>query len=365
MRIFRPRGRRPRLPFGLLGMFVLLGIGERYVRRHDSTFLGVVSWEWRCADSAAGRQAVGAEVLGFGDSLLKLSTIPAVIAERTGLSGYNLAVSGGQPPSSESLLRHALDAGARPRLILFECAPKLLQLPPSHNAENWPHLLSISEAADLAIRSWNPGELAATVASKALAAVSCREGLREAIRLALAGEPNRHRIGVMTARMAWRRDLGAQLSPADRWRIEAPVDVEAWRAGFYPRWEVHPTNLDSLRRFLDLAESRSIPVLWVVPPILPALQDANDASGFTASQDEFLGDFQTRYPGVRIVDGRGLRYPEADFLDPNHLNAAGAVAFSRTLADAIAQPPADISAWVRLDSSSEAEIATRPVESPR
>ena len=360
-----PHRVRSRLPIGFLGMLAILGLGERYIRRHDDAFLGYLAWDWRTARQAADDPATEPLILGFGDSLLKLSTMPEVLEAKTGLSTYNLAVSGGQAPSSYYLLRAALEAGARPRLILLETAPTLLRLPPDHNLGNWPQLLSVAEAAELARIDHDSDHFTRAVLTRLMAAYSCREGLDNAIRLGLAGAENRHWIDVLTARVAWRRQKGAQVASPKAGGIEGSIDVEPWRAGFYPSWEVHPTNAEYLRRFLDLAESHKIPVLWVVPPLLPALQAANDASGFSASQDAFLNAILARYPGTRVIDGRALLFPPDAFLDPNHLNHRGAVEFSAVLAEAIVAPSNEQTAWFRLQNRPSAAIASELVEPHR
>src|SRR5580693_8460636 len=92
--------RSRRCPAGLigaLGLIVLLeGIVSRVPARVDDRSRLASSWQ-TAMRRAAGPEA-RAEILTFGDSLIKLGILPRVLEARLGRSSYNLAVLGGQPP---------------------------------------------------------------------------------------------------------------------------------------------------------------------------------------------------------------------------------------------------------------------------
>src|SRR5262245_47792028 len=101
----QPRRRRPALPMGLVGMVLLIVAGESLLRRRDAWFVDPGAWDYRFTVGALGRGAGRSDVLCFGDSLIKLSAVPRLLTEGSGLKAYNLAISGSQTPASYYLLR--------------------------------------------------------------------------------------------------------------------------------------------------------------------------------------------------------------------------------------------------------------------
>lgn len=339
------RSARSRAPGGFLGMLVLIAVAEAAIHRRERDDLAPGAWDFRQTSRLAASRARGRDVLGFGDSLLKLAMIPRVLERESGLRAYNLAISGSQTPLSYFLLRRVLRAGARPRAVVLECAPALLRLGPGHNLDNWPHALTPAEAAELAWTARDPDLFARVATGHLLGSVRNRLGLRAAIARALDDAADPARVETRAYRRNWERNDGAQVMAENPGLREYPLDVETWRRQFNPGWEGHPVNLAYLRRFLDLAAREGIAVYWVVPPILPALQDACDRGGFAAQQTRFLHALLDRYPNLRVVDGRGAGYDPGVFHDPNHLGRDGAYTFSVELARVLAGPPAR---WAEL-----------------
>src|SRR5262249_9760729 len=152
----------------------------------DPTFLA-----WRTAARAARREARRAEVLCFGDSLVKLGVLPRVLERRTGRSAYNLATQGSPAPAPFFLLRRALEAGARRRAVLVDYSPQVLPTPPRESLPYWPELIGVREAIELGWAARDARFVAATALALALPTLKNRLASRDAVRTALGGGDNR------------------------------------------------------------------------------------------------------------------------------------------------------------------------------
>ena len=127
------------------------------------------------------------------------------------------------------------------------------------------------------------------------------------------------------------------------------IDPAHWEASLYRAWKPDPVNVAYLDRFLALARSRSIPVVWLLPPIHPAVQARTDASGFDADYSRFVRGVQGRFPGVvEVVDARRSGFADADFADGIHLARPGALKLSAALGDRL-RGPVGAGAWSALD----------------
>jgi hypothetical protein len=139
-----------RCPWGLIGMVALVMIVEGSINLRALNLYDMDEWAFRWTARAVSRRAKGAEVLCFGDSLVKLSVIPSVVRERTGKRVYNLALSGSQAPTSYFLLKRALDSGSKPEAVVVDFNPPLLRVGPRHILTRWGALIDPTEAAKLA-----------------------------------------------------------------------------------------------------------------------------------------------------------------------------------------------------------------------
>lgn len=339
---------RPRWPLGLLGMLTLVALVESRLDRHDLDFTAPWHWDWRTAGKVAakGEKASGRRVLLFGDSLLKFGVMPRVLADRSGKSAYNFALHTGQASSSYFMLRRALDAGARPDLIVLDLTPHMLRHGPQENAELWPELLSPSECLDMARAMGDASFFARTMLAKALPTFKERYALRAACLSATRGEDRSRRSENLTYRRNWKQNDGAQLMVDG---TAPPIDPNHWVDTLYPRWDPRPVNVAYLDRFLDLAHARKIPVAWLLPPIHPVIQAKVKASGYDAELSGFVRAVQARHPGTfAVVDARGAGFGADEFGDGIHLNRRGALALSSLLGDAI-RGAVEPDRWVSLD----------------
>ncbi len=316
-----------RLPLGLVGMLAVVAIVESHLYGDRETYCAPGSQELQLAWKAAKYQAPKREVLCFGDSLIKLSLIPRVFEQRTGLSCYNLAVSGSQTPMSYLLLKRALDSGAKPKAILVEFMPSLFRLPPTHNLSRWSYVAGLSDAAEMAWRENNRILFDRVLVNKLLTSMEARKEIRRILQRQLLG-PESAPDEVPMYRRHWIKFDGAQIMPANPTLTEKDFDPATWANGFYPHWYVNRVNRAYLLKFLDLAASNKIEVYWLLPPIMPSVQDLCEKSGFAARQTAFLETLQKRYSNLSIVDGRYAGYDDKVYMDPNHLGREGAYIYS-------------------------------------
>ena len=341
-----PRRPRPRPPAGLLGMLALIALVESFVARHGLDFRDPGDWAWAAVGKSARQDGPRRQVLVFGDSLAKLAVAPALVQAGSGRSTYNLAVCGGQAPSSYFLLRRALESGARPSAILVDFFPRLMQLGPRHTL-TWPALLEPREALDLAWVARDPDLFASIELCRVLPTFRARLGVRSSLFAALDGRPNSWGSDTPAFRRNWKKNLGAQIMPCG---ANPDTNFVKVRQDFYSDLKFDPVNLAFMERFLALAASRSIPVYYLVTPLKPGLQAECERTGIDAAYEAFLRDIQARHANVVIVDGRRASYDPAVFHDPLHLGREGAWAFSTAMGDLLRRHPPERpgTRWIEL-----------------
>ena len=108
-----------------------------------------------CRASRLGSEG-DAEILCFGDSLIKLGILPEVLEGQIGSSAYNLAVLGGRAPASFFLLRRVLASGVRPTAIIVDFSALMLTASPRFDAGCWAELAGRRDWLDLAWRTRDP-----------------------------------------------------------------------------------------------------------------------------------------------------------------------------------------------------------------
>ena len=134
-------------------MVILIGIVESVLSR--ANFDSGTATAWKRAAWSAEHEAVKAKVLCLGDSLVMYGLCAPVIESLLGETCYNLALPAGNPASSYVLLSRAIEAGAKPRVVLVDFSPFQVA-PPSHLNESrvplWPGMLRTREFFDLTLR---------------------------------------------------------------------------------------------------------------------------------------------------------------------------------------------------------------------
>jgi hypothetical protein len=329
-------GLAKRCPWGLAGMVALILMVEGAIEGRALHLFDVDDWAFRWTDQAVSSERTkGAEILCFGDSLVKLSVIPSVVRERTGKRVYNLALSGSQATTSYFLLRKALESGARPEAVVVDFNPPLLRVGPRHILTRWGALIGPIEAAELAWWARDADLFAKVALDHALPSLRGKPSIGRNIKDALAGQsPWNTPFNTMGVRN-WDRNDGAQLMVGCSARNLSDAEIQNLREGYYPEWSCHPANAEGIDHFLALATRNNIRVFWLIGPLIPALHDKIAQSGIYAQHDEFLRRWQVKYPDLVVLDAR-KKVGEIDaFWDPQHLSVIGASAFSKTLGDVL------------------------------
>jgi len=346
-------------PWGLLGMLALVAMIEMRLIGHDQDFTAVWHWDWRIVGKAATRpwKVANRDVLLFGDSLVKFGVMPRVIKERAGKTAYNFALHTGQTPSSYFMLRRTLRAGAKPSAIVLDLTPHMLSHAPEVNKHLWGELLTPWECFDFATTKRDPDFFATTLISAYLPTYRERHDLRASLMAALAGGTASRREQVAMFVRNWKVNDGAQCmsdSPAPT------LNFDDWTRTLYATWAPNPVNAAYLDRFLSLADSRAIPVYWLLPPIHPEVQARTDASGFDGHYSRFVREAQARFPRTIVVDARHSGFAPDLFMDGAHVNRRGALKLSAAVAEVL-RDPATLGSWVALDLG-RAGAADSPIE---
>jgi hypothetical protein len=350
------RRHRAGLPMGLLGMLAIVVGFESFVARHDVDFTELSAADWRLTRSAASADAKNAKLLVFGDSLLKLGVVPAIVERRTGLETFNLSVLGGQSPSSYFLLRRALGAGARPTAVFLDCQ----DLPSVEHFDgrglslwayirSWPELISSRDWVELCWSARDGELLGATGLRRLLPSLKARAEVRgQLFKLLVTGSTDTARKQE-TQRRNWRSNRGSILMaprPSNPSRL-SPENL----ATPVSRWSLDPVTREFLRKFLTLAAENQIQVFWLLPPMTPEVEGLRERIGQHAYYTRLSEELQAEYPGLIVVDGRGSSYGRGVFIDDSHLDREGAVSFTSDLAEIVArslEPGRPVSHWVRI-----------------
>ncbi len=128
----------------------------------------------------------------------------------------------------------------------------------------------------------------------------------------------------------------------------------------YPAgWTPYATNLVYLDRTLALAESRGVPVFFLVPPIHPGVQAGREARGLDTAFMGIVRKIRARHSNVTVVDGRHSGFAHGAFADAQHLDLDGAEAMSAALAEAMTprlEGHADRKRWVELPTASAPQV---------
>jgi hypothetical protein len=317
-------------------MLALAASFERFVARNGPTFMTSHQLDWEAGGRRASRLNRSADVLCFGDSMLKFGLAPRVVGEALGCSFDNLALLDGKPAASYFLFRRAIEAGARPGLVLVDFQPECLYQSPESLLTNpqWKALVSFRECLELAWTFRDAGFLARTFVARWLPSYRCREKVNESVRLALAGKPNPNpgENAKIRRNRAMNRG-GLLLAKQPGFRGDVPQGFA--KTMFTRPWFSRPEHTEYVRKFLRLAERHRIAIVWVLPPNTPEAERTRERIGLAAGYDRFLEGIQRRFANVSVLDGRRSGFDHTVFVDPVHLDREGAAAFSLSVAEAL------------------------------
>lgn len=341
------------VPQGMLGAVLLIVLTERYVARHALEFVRPENWEWRLSARESRRQALKADVLGFGTSMVKMSVLPNVIEAQSGRRVYNLAVCGGLPPASYFLLRRALESGAKPEALVVDFHPHFITKDHWQAAGYWPDLLDLRDAFDLSWTARDAAFFAHTMLARAIPTVGVRFQLRAGVRSALQGVYQPLQSTNRNRQIAW-RDRGALIggrNPQFRGSIAASYAPMFLRKG----WYCDPIQKIYICKFITLAAAHGITVYWLVPPLIPELQARRDSAKLDDPYDRFAHALKNEFANLVVLDGRKSNYQHDVFLDAAHLDRQGATVLSSDLADLLSRDVGgkDDARWLSLPSYRE------------
>jgi hypothetical protein len=357
----KPR-RCNRSPAGFLGAVVLVVAAEAAVFGPFDDPSSFIVASWRESRRAADRpETLGAALLCLGDSQVKCGLLPPVVGRQLGLNTVNLAVVGGQPPSSAYLFERALRRGARPRAVVVGYYPALLGADLRINTTKWPDLLDPWECLDLLRRSGDVKLAAPLLARVVFPSLGRRDDVRTAVAAALTGAADPAVLEARAFRRNWRVNAGAQaLEVNPNFRDGAPPETSDLR------WECKRENLVYVRRFLRTAQDRGITVFWVMPTNSPGLTAARALDGREPAYERFLNGLLAEFPCLTVIDPRPALTDPATFSDICHLDHRGATQYSLAVADAIAgrlsgRDPRRVVALPAGRSAAETAIAVEDV----
>ncbi len=342
--------KKVRAPLGFLGMIAIIVGTESLVATHPITFMDHNALSWSYANAQTKTSVVSAEVLCLGDSRVKFGLVPRVFEAATGMSTFNLAVTGGPAPSSYYLLRRALDSGAKPTAVIVDFDDKLLEEEPiGHKAlAPWAELLTAREAWDLGSRLNEPEFAPGILVRQLLPTLRNRFELRNIVVKALRGRGPGTKEASRAALRNWMVNQGAQVSMKRTFKVPPePPPPPHFVEG---TWSANPQNVLFVERFLTLAEQRGIPVYWLLTPRCPGVQTWRDWYGGEGRFARFAASFLVRFPHVTILDARHSGYGDDVFIDTVHLDRDGALPLSAAVAAAM-QPKAGLGAqsrWITL-----------------
>ena len=352
-------GRRRRWPAGFVGALGLAIAVEFGLARAARDIEALSAADWGRDVEAAARESSRAEVLCFGDSLVKTGVVPDALEARLDRTAYNLAALGGPPPASYCLLKRAFDAGARPHAIIVDAKAALLSRHDYRSAiGDWAILLRPIEALRMAMADHDPGFFGLYLAHHLIPSLRLRYDVRKAVLDQVAGRPPGPAAPwrpVMDRQYAVNRGavFFAPSHPKDGPDPWPGGALSAGEAGvcFPARWSPYPTNLIYLDRFLALARSREVPVFLLIPPSHPGVQAERERRGLDARYVAIVRKVHDKYANTVVVDGRHAGFGHEVCFDGRHLNLEGATALSHALAEVIAarlDGPSGGDRWVPL-----------------
>jgi hypothetical protein len=364
--------KRTAIPWGAIGAIVLLVLGEHFVTRHWLELTDPVSLSWRYSTQVAEYEARDCQVLCLGDSLVKHGLIPAVFERVSGDRVLNVSAAQASTILTHSLLRRAVDAGARPKALIINAKPAVLLGGPECNIRSWQEILSLRDGLELLDVTRNPPFVASTLVGRLLPSLRSRLAIQASVTAALRGHTDRIRAINAILWRNWSVNGGANVASA-RVSFDGEVTAEVRRQLYTELFYVDPANARAMERTIRLAADRRIPVYWVLPPLAPKLQALRDQSGAERLHDEFLRSMVARYAeGVTVLDARRSGYPVAYFVDATHLNRHGALALSYAVAEIVAagarspHQAVSIPGWIELapptDRSAIADLEIEDVD---
>jgi hypothetical protein len=284
--------------------------------------------DWRLGGEAASTRPPGRDDLLFlGDSTVKLGLVPRVIEARSGLRGYNLAMTAAQAPMIYFQFRRALAAGARPTAIVVDyTAPFLSRY--THIHERCSQYYSIGEAAELAWSIRDASFFGSVLLARLLPTLRDRDAWRLEIRESLFGRLKDHRLYYDEHRRNIKVNDGALIFPTHSVLADP---VKEYSEKFPGPWSCRALHASYMSRLFRLADERGIRVYWLLTPMEQQMLTLCEKRGQAASFLKFASEFSANWTNVVVIDARHAADGQPMFTDGLHLNRRGAAALSEAL----------------------------------
>ncbi|WP_435015352.1 hypothetical protein TA3x_002890 [Tundrisphaera sp. TA3] len=337
-----------RAPVGLIGMIALVLLAEGLLARNEIAFKTGWHWEWETNGRAARKKSPGFDILAFGDSQVNHGIIPRVMKQTTGSRTLNMAIGGGQTTTSYFQLRRAIESGARPKAVIVDSFPLLMNHSYVENESRFPNFLSFREALELAYEVKDPAFFARMACAKLLVSVRERDNIRTGVTTAFQGvfQTQRDEAAAQTRN----RKLNAGGVVFNRNPTFDVGDLEVWYklAFSNPEW-ITPYHKHYLKKFFALAAEHDVRVFWLAPPMLPLVQEKFTKEGQDQKFDRLAKAVLSRFPNVTLLDARHSGYPASAFVDHGHLDRIGAKTWTVNIGQAIERKIAgSTERWVKL-----------------
>lgn len=328
-RISRP----PIPPMGAVGMVFLVAIME-FVIAGTARFTSEKSASWSFASRAAARDAIDADVIILGDSMVKFGVLPPVIEARNRGRAFNLALFDGPPLASLALLEQLTANGAQPRALVINLMPHQLArdvLDRKHSGM-WRLLMDFATSCRLAWRFQSPGLPLDVVWSSAFPSLAARDGIRASIEAALIQKERSTQAVINVYTNNWKSNQGAHLL-AER---SEPGRFSKLNHELFPSdWRPDRANLAIISEILNTARQRNIQVFWLISPLHPEAEQALLECGVTSRYSALIASFQRSFPELTVLDARSIGIEAEDFVDAVHLDRKGAIALSESISRAL------------------------------
>ncbi len=340
------------LPWGMLGALGLITLIEAFLATRVIELSDPVALSWRRAAHAAHAEAPEASLLIAGDSLIMHGLVPALVERSSQLHPANMAAARAPALFSYFMIRRALDAGAKPRAIVFATKPAVLIGGPAYNARYWQEVLTPREFAEL-ISITPIGTLATELAfGRALPSFRSRLEANSWLSARFAGKPDPVAELNRALWRNWTVNRGSNVIPA-RPPFTGELTPAVAHNLFVDHFHVDYSNSVAVDRLLALAESRAIPIYWLLMPLSPVVQARRDSSGAEQKFESFVRLKLAAHPRAVVLDARRSGFPAEAFGDATHLNIRGAACLSALVASRLEAQlkiarPAPEERWVVL-----------------
>ncbi|HEX3103642.1 MAG TPA: hypothetical protein VHQ22_04295 [Terriglobales bacterium] len=254
------------------------------------------------------------DVAFFGDSLTLEGVNPDVIDQRLHTRSYNFALGGASIMESEMQLRNFLRHNPKPRMVGLGIYLNIPNKPPGARATLYFGL---------------PGDLKAQYRDELLQ----YEGIkidRSFITFNLVPAYRYRNVIDLVLKSLLSKDNQRPTF------VKGQAQVTFFREPYLGRAHESVFKTDELESFIRFCEEEQIPLLLFEPPNHPGYSEltSNRAALLNA-----LSHLLARHPGVRFISYNNSTFTLArkDWVNLNHLNAAGSAKFSAVLSDTVSQ----------------------------